>query len=222
MQSRHRSATPSPEPAVRLSRPLRVTSAGRMHPLNRISIRGAAVATAMAGTSLIAATGIAAFAGDPSAAADTMRAGQRQGGVPQNFTHVSTSRLEPALAVRSAAPQPKPSATAHRASRAGVRAGLSPRTLGRLMAADRGWTGAQWACLDSLWTRESNWQVHAANRSSGAYGIPQSLPARKMASAGSDWRTSARTQITWGLGYIKSAYGSPCRAWRHSENYGYY
>ena len=54
-------------------------------------------------------------------------------------------------------------------------------------------------------------------RSSGAYGIPQSLPGSKMASAGADWRTNAATQINWGLGYIDARYGSPCGAWAHSE-----
>jgi SLT domain-containing protein len=51
------------------------------------------------------------------------------------------------------------------------------------------------------------------NQSSGAYGIPQSLPASKMASAGPDWRTNPATQIRWGLDYIRSAYGSPSNAW---------
>jgi hypothetical protein len=60
------------------------------------------------------------------------------------------------------------------------------------------------------------------NPSSGAYGIPQSLPATKMASAGSDWRVNAETQIDWGLNYIRSVYGSPCQAWAHSEATGWY
>ena len=186
--------------------------------MNRISIRGAAVATAMASTSILAATGIAAFAGDGTAAADTLRSGQRQAGAPNDFIHVERSALEPAPAVRATS---KP-VVHHRASRSSAREGLSPRTLGRLLAADRGWTGAQWDCLDSLWTRESGWKVHAENASSGAYGIPQSLPGRKMAAFGDDWRTSARTQIRWGLHYIANSYGTPCAAWRHSQNYGYY
>jgi hypothetical protein len=98
----------------------------------------------------------------------------------------------------------------------------SPRVIGRRMAAARGWTGAQWTCLDKLWTRESGWHVHNRNGSSGAYGIPQSMPAHKMASAGSDWRDNATTQIRWGLSYIASVYGTPCGAWNHSQNYGYY
>jgi hypothetical protein len=85
-----------------------------------------------------------------------------------------------------------------------------------------GWGSEQFRCLDLLWTRESGWRANAYNASSGAYGIPQSLPGSKMASAGSDWRTSAVTQINWGLSYISARYGSPCSAWAHSEAYNWY
>jgi hypothetical protein len=78
-----------------------------------------------------------------------------------------------------------------------------------------GWGSDQFSCLVSLWTQESGWRANALNASSGAYGIPQSLPADKMSVAGADWRTNAATQINWGLAYIKSAYGSPCGAWNH-------
>jgi len=86
----------------------------------------------------------------------------------------------------------------------------------------RGWEHTQFSCLVKLWERESNWQLTATNRSSGAYGIPQSLPASKMASAGADWRTSAETQIKWGLGYIEGRYGSPCAALAHSDKNNWY
>lgn len=82
----------------------------------------------------------------------------------------------------------------------------------RLQAAAYGWTGQEFADLDTLWTGESGWRWDATNPSSGAYGIPQALPASKMASAGPDWKTNATTQIKWGLGYIHDAYGSPSKA----------
>jgi len=80
----------------------------------------------------------------------------------------------------------------------------------------------QFPYLNWLWDRESSWNVHAENPYSGAYGIPQALPGAKMATAGPDWRTSARTQIRWGLRYIRSTYGSPLRAWEHEVTYGWY
>jgi len=80
----------------------------------------------------------------------------------------------------------------------------------------------QFPCLDKLWKRESGWNHRASNSSSGAYGIPQALPGSKMASEGSDWETNPATQIKWGLGYIEGRYNSPCGAWSHSENTGWY
>jgi Transglycosylase SLT domain len=83
-------------------------------------------------------------------------------------------------------------------------------------------SGKQYQCLVLLWNRESGWNYLAKNPSSGAYGIPQSLPGTKMASAGADWATNPQTQIRWGVSYINSRYGTPCSAWAHSESVGWY
>ena len=64
-------------------------------------------------------------------------------------------------------------------------------------------------CLYQLWERESRWNHLAANRSSGAYGIPQALPGSKM---GPGWQSDPAVQIRWGLVYVKK-YGGPCGAW---------
>ena len=90
------------------------------------------------------------------------------------------------------------------------------------MVAARGWGVDQYNCLVSLWQKESGWNTFANNPSSGAYGIPQSLPGSKMATAGSDWATNPATQITWGLGYISGRYGNPCGAWGASQAKGWY
>ena len=100
--------------------------------------------------------------------------------------------------------------------------GGSTVVLGEQLAAARGWTGAQWDCLDWLWTRESGWNTYALNTTSGAYGIPQSLPASKMAAAGADWQANPATQIRWGLSYIAGRYGTPCAAWAHEEADSWY
>ena len=103
--------------------------------------------------------------------------------------------------------------------------------LANRMAAAYGWTGQQVICLDWLWQRESGFSVTADTRKSGldppgaqvyAYGIPQARPADKMASAGTDWRTSAVTQMTWGLRYLRITYGSPCKAWVHEMARNWY
>lgn len=83
-----------------------------------------------------------------------------------------------------------------------------------------GWGETEMQCLDLLWEKESNWNPLAENPESGAYGIPQSWPAEKLATAGADWRTNPITQMTWGMDYIKAVYGNPCVAWyQHNGSY---
>lgn len=85
-----------------------------------------------------------------------------------------------------------------------------------------GWNQAQYSCLVSLWTRESQWKVNAYNASSGAYGIPQALPGIKMASVGADWQTNPETQIHWGVNYIIRRYETACSALAHSDQFRWY
>jgi len=85
-----------------------------------------------------------------------------------------------------------------------------------------GWGQDQFPCLYRLWMQESSWRADALNPDSGAYGIPQALPADKLAAAGADWRTNGNTQIDWGLSYIQDRYGSPCGAWAHEVSNNWY
>ncbi|HET7327890.1 MAG TPA: lytic transglycosylase domain-containing protein [Nocardioidaceae bacterium] len=96
-----------------------------------------------------------------------------------------------------------------------------PREIALSLLPRYGWDASQFGCLDELWVGESNWEVDATNPSSGAYGIPQALPAEKMAAFGADWRTNPATQIRWGLWYIEQSYGSPCSAneFKHANNW---
>ena len=114
-------------------------------------------------------------------------------------------------------------AAAEQAARSAARAAADPRALAAQMSAERyGWGAEQFQCLDSLWTKESGWDHTATNPSSGAHGIPQSLPGDKMSSHGSDWQTNPATQISWGLDYISQVYRTPCSAWGHSQAVGWY
>ena len=81
---------------------------------------------------------------------------------------------------------------------------------------------AQFNAFSKIVEHESGWDVDATNASSGAYGLVQALPANKMASAGSDWKTNPATQIEWGLDYMKDRYGSACGAWDFWQANGSY
>jgi hypothetical protein len=97
-----------------------------------------------------------------------------------------------------------------------------PRKIARALLPEFGFSSDQFSCLDSLYISESDWDVHADNPTSSAYGIPQALPGSKMASAGPDWADNAATQIRWGLGYIRSSYGTPCGAWSFKQSHNWY
>lgn len=76
------------------------------------------------------------------------------------------------------------------------------------ITADLGVTGSEKQIWEDIITRESGWNVYATNPSSGAYGLPQSLPGEKMASVGGDYLTNPYTQLTWMYNYVRDRYGS--------------
>jgi hypothetical protein len=139
-----------------------------------------------------------------------------------HLEHVVAVRLEMASARRpyagqhrrEAAPPPAPAAPVLTAD---TGSGESPEAYAESVVGS-----GEYGCLYDLWMRESGWQADATNPGSGAYGIPQSLPASKMASAGADWRTNPITQVKWGLEYIDGTYGTPCAAWSHEQSDGWY
>lgn len=88
----------------------------------------------------------------------------------------------------------------------------SIKALAQQLLAEAGLSG-EWSCFDYIITHESNWNPYAENPSSGAYGLPQSLPGNKMASIADDWATNPATQIKWAIGYMNDVYGSPCGAY---------
>ena len=85
-----------------------------------------------------------------------------------------------------------------------------------------GFSEKEYACLNTLWTKESHWNYKARNKSSGAHGIAQALPATKMNAVSTDWRTNPVTQIRWGLRYISIRYETPCKALAKHKRSNYY
>jgi hypothetical protein len=82
----------------------------------------------------------------------------------------------------------------------------------------------QYPCLFELWTEESNWRPKARNKSSGALGIAQLMPATwvniKMEPTLNGFR-----QVDAGLAYIERKYGKTgaiCRAYAHHLAKGWY
>lgn len=148
----------------------------------------------------------------------------------------------------TAAGTPEAAATVNPGGVASGASAAADEALGALLAARDGWTGQQVTCLDELWTRESGWRADAKNPQSGAYGIAQALghlagedqgaptagdlalnmagdnypPAEAAGNPPPYGDSDPAAQITWGLGYIASAYGTPCAAWAHETDDGFY
>jgi len=95
-------------------------------------------------------------------------------------------------------------------------------SLGSPQAAAKTIFGSQYSCAAAVISRESGWNVRATNPSSGAYGLGQALPPSKMAPYGSDWRTSARTQLTWMKAYLDGRYGGACAGWEFWQGHLWY
>ena len=121
----------------------------------------------------------------------------------------------PAVVVKAKA-KPKTVAarkrTPHAVSRSKVRAfdGIKAHTPG-MRYAQSILTAGQYACLSLLWNRESGWSPRS--RTGSHFGIAQ---------LHGETSTDAQTQIDHGLRYIANRYGSPCSAWSHSLNTGWY
>ena len=131
---------------------------------------------------------------------------------------ISTTSADTAAAGGSAAPGNTGASSASAAAN---------QNIARMLAAPYGWsTGTEWADLVSLWNQESGWSNTAENPSSGAYGIAQALghgPTNQYPAGPANPPTSsASAQISWGLSYIKSTYGSPSAAWAHEQSAGWY
>ena len=124
--------------------------------------------------------------------------------------------------------KPKPKPKVHRDLYRGTP--RQAKAEARYQARRYGWTSShQFSCLSSLWDHESGWHWNSNNGDGmRTWGIPQSYPGYKMASAGRNWETNVTTQIRWGLRYISKSYGSPCNAWSRwqdraaSGRYGWY
>lgn len=85
-----------------------------------------------------------------------------------------------------------------------------------------GYSEADWSAATWIINHESGWNPQATNPSSGAFGICQSLPGSKMASAGADWQTNYQTQFKWFLSYVDGRYSGAQNAYNFWQVHHYY
>lgn len=97
---------------------------------------------------------------------------------------------------------------------------------------DAGIAESDWPAVDYIVSHESGWcpykwegqigycptgyaETYSEESASRGFGLCQSTPAIKMASAASDWRNNAVTQLKWCSAYAQSRYGG----WQAAENH---
>lgn len=211
--------------------------------VSRISVRGFAVVSATAVTTVGAVVGVAAgetpataaaqpvdattVLADIPAGAEVQQASLTQQVQAQTDAADATARktveetarkaaAKAAAAKKKAADDAAKAAKAAAAKKKALEAPVQASyTVAEVQAMAEAIIGdeTQFQCFSNIVTRESGWRYTATNASSGAYGLMQALPGSKMVSAGADWRTNPKTQIKWGLNYMNSRYDSPCGAW---------
>ena len=88
---------------------------------------------------------------------------------------------------------------------------------------DYGWNATQYVCLNKIWTAESHWNFKAVSKTHD-HGIPQrNMPLTDYTKTEiHKFQTDPVGQINWGLNYIHSRYGTPCRAWNFHLVHGWY
>jgi hypothetical protein len=211
--------------------------------VSRISVRGFAVVSATAVTTVGAVVGVAAgetpataaaqpvdattVLADIPAGAEVQQASLTQQVQAQTDAADATARktveetarkaaAKAAAAKKKAADDAAKAAKAAAAKKKALEAPVQASyTVAEVQAMAEAIIGdeTQFQCFSNIVTRESGWRYTATNASSGAYGLMQALPGSKMVSAGADWQTNPKTQIKWGLNYMNSRYDSPCGAW---------
>lgn len=88
---------------------------------------------------------------------------------------------------------------------------------------ETGWSEEEYNAIINILKREnSKFNVNAVNEKSGACGLFQAKPCSKMKKYGSDYKTNYKTQIAFGINYIKDRYKTPTLALEHKNKKGWY
>lgn len=94
----------------------------------------------------------------------------------------------------------------------------TPQEYAQIVALEKGWNYADWQILIH---KESSWNTHAVNKSSGACGLAQALPCQKMLNV-IGTLDNYQGQIDWMADYLQNRYGNPTNALIFHQTKGWY
>lgn len=85
-----------------------------------------------------------------------------------------------------------------------------------------GWSTEDYNSAVNIIIKESGFNPNSVNNKSGACGLFQAYPCNKAVKHYPDYKTNYKSQIEWGLNYIKSRYKTPTKAWEFWLNHKWY
>lgn len=85
-----------------------------------------------------------------------------------------------------------------------------------------GWSSSDYEIIVKLLIKESGINPNSYNKKSTACGLFQAKPCSKAIKAYPDYLTNYKSQVKWGLKYIKDRYGTPTKAWQFWQEHKWY
>lgn len=85
-----------------------------------------------------------------------------------------------------------------------------------------GWSSADYETTVNLLIKESGINPNSVNKSSGACGLFQAYPCKKAIKQYPDYMANYKSQVKWGLQYIKDRYKTPSNAWKFWQEHKWY
>ena len=87
---------------------------------------------------------------------------------------------------------------------------------------EEGWLTSDYNAICNIIVKESSFNINSVNKKSGACGLFQAYPCSKAIKQFPDYMTNYKSQVDWGIQYIKNRYGTPVKAWNFWQDHKWY
>ena len=87
---------------------------------------------------------------------------------------------------------------------------------------EQGWTTSDYNAIVNIAIKESSLNPNSVNKKSGACGLFQAYPCNKAVKQYPDYMTNYKSQVDWGINYIKNRYQTPSKAWEFWQQHKWY
>ena len=87
---------------------------------------------------------------------------------------------------------------------------------------EEGWLTSDYNAICNIIIKESSFNINSVNKKSGACGLFQAYPCSKAIKEYPDYMTNYKSQVDWGLNYIKDRYKTPSNAWKFWQEHKWY